>query len=221
MSKNELMPCPYEAGESMYGHHRLNVSTTLIDSVTFARLTCPCGFSSPERCAGDPDKAIQEAIEAHNTGMRRPIPSERGDYRDIVAKTDPEAQLLEALDVIRSKDSDENGEGDRQSWNFVHGRVSNALHALHAAPVGGGMTEALIEALTPSAETKAAYMGEFELTVKIHDNEDGEEEVQSITVPWTTIKKIMAAIRGRAASRLSPPDKGAAAPGLAEQGGRT
>lgn len=56
----------------------------------------------------------------------------------------------------------------------------------------------LIEALTPSAETKGAYIGEF--SFPIHDtDEDGEEVLRKITVPWTTVKEIMAAIRKRAA----------------------
>jgi len=56
----------------------------------------------------------------------------------------------------------------------------------------------LIEALTPSAETKAAYIGEFSFSIPDSD-EDGEEAMRSITVPWTTVKQIMAAIRKRAA----------------------
>lgn len=49
-------------------------------------------------------------------------------------------------------------------------------------------------ALTPSAGTKAAYMGEFEFGLC-----DGEYGSFTATVPWTTIKEIMAAIRDRAA----------------------
>lgn len=57
--------------------------------------------------------------------------------------------------------------------------------------------EALEEALTPSGDTKAAYMGEF--SVRLPDiGPDGEEYMRSINVPWTTIKAIMAAIRARA-----------------------
>ena len=56
----------------------------------------------------------------------------------------------------------------------------------------------LAEALTPSGYTKAAYSGEFSFT--IHDaDEDGDECMRTITVPWTTIKQIMAAIKARAA----------------------
>jgi hypothetical protein len=56
--------------------------------------------------------------------------------------------------------------------------------------------KALREALTPSEGTKAAYIGEFEFPVKAYD-EDGEEVTFPATVPWTTIKEIMAAILAR------------------------
>lgn len=45
----------------------------------------------------------------------------------------------------------------------------------------------LREALTPSLETKAAYVSRFE-------QQDPDDE----TVPWSTIKEIMAAILARA-----------------------
>jgi hypothetical protein len=57
--------------------------------------------------------------------------------------------------------------------------------------------KALREALTPSEGTKAAYIGEFEFPVKAYD-EDGEEVTFPASVPWTTIKEIMAAILARA-----------------------
>lgn len=53
------------------------------------------------------------------------------------------------------------------------------------------------EALTPSATTKAAYIGEFHFNIEDRD-EDGEECLRSITVPWTTVKDIMKAIAARA-----------------------
>ncbi|MEI4262822.1 hypothetical protein [Roseovarius sp. D0-M9] len=53
------------------------------------------------------------------------------------------------------------------------------------------------EALTPSAETKAAYMGEFTMPFPMVED-DGEEYVRMVNVPWTTIKKIMAEIKTRA-----------------------
>jgi hypothetical protein len=56
----------------------------------------------------------------------------------------------------------------------------------------------LRDALTPSAETKAAYIGEFHFGIRCQD-EDGNEVTRRIPVPWDTVKEIMAAIRARAA----------------------
>lgn len=57
--------------------------------------------------------------------------------------------------------------------------------------------EALTNATTPSAETKGAYIGEFSFVIQEMD-EDGEERPRKVTVPWTTVKEIMAAIRTEA-----------------------
>jgi len=54
----------------------------------------------------------------------------------------------------------------------------------------------LKEALTPSADTKAAYIGEFSFGVTLTAGD--EEDYRIIQVPWTTIKEIMAAISERA-----------------------
>lgn len=63
------------------------------------------------------------------------------------------------------------------------------------------VVEALLEALTPSADTKAAYIGVFGFRVELA-NAEGETYSHPFTVPWTTVKEIMSAIRNRA---LSPP----------------
>lgn len=57
--------------------------------------------------------------------------------------------------------------------------------------------KALEEALSPSAETKGAFMGEFSFPVEYTDR-DGDEISYEEMVPWTTIKKIMKAISHRA-----------------------
>lgn len=59
-----------------------------------------------------------------------------------------------------------------------------------------GQLLALRGALTPSTDTKVAYMGEFRMNVRLRL--DGDEELRTIYVPWTTIKEIMAAIRNLA-----------------------
>ena len=56
----------------------------------------------------------------------------------------------------------------------------------------------LREALTPSADTEAAYIGKFEMRVT-RSLPGGVTECRLITVPWGTIKEIMTAIRERAA----------------------
>jgi hypothetical protein len=53
----------------------------------------------------------------------------------------------------------------------------------------------LREALTPSGETKAAYMGEVEC--------DCPTETWRHYVPWTSVKAVMAMIRARAALKGS------------------
>lgn len=61
--------------------------------------------------------------------------------------------------------------------------------------------ERLREALTPSAETKAAYIGEFQFSfasMGVDENDEPYEYERTVTVPWTTIKDIMEAILERA-----------------------
>lgn len=61
-------------------------------------------------------------------------------------------------------------------------------------------------ALTPSADTKADYIGEFQFTVTMMELDESDEPYECqrmVTVPWTTIKEIMGAISGRAARRLT------------------
>jgi len=61
----------------------------------------------------------------------------------------------------------------------------------------------LVEALTPSGDTKAAYHGEFSFSVTSQFwndvTEEWETHAQNTLVPWTNVKEIMAAIRARAA----------------------
>jgi hypothetical protein len=54
----------------------------------------------------------------------------------------------------------------------------------------------LIAALTPSGETKVAYIGAFSFSAAVGKH-------TKVVVPWTTIKEIMKAIRTRAALEQS------------------
>lgn len=68
-----------------------------------------------------------------------------------------------------------------------------AENTKHAATIAR-----LREALTPSLATKIAYTDEFKIRVTFF-NEEGGEYHQLISIPWITIKEIMAAILNRAA----------------------
>ena len=59
------------------------------------------------------------------------------------------------------------------------------------------------EALEPSAATKYCYSGEFKQNITLRD-EDGEEYSYPVTIEWTTIKEIMAAINARALKGQQP-----------------
>lgn len=97
-------------------------------------------------------------------------------------------------------------DGRRGEWKLqltrpVEGHLydTQPLYA-HPSPDAGRLEELerLREALTPSAETKADYIGEFSFSFPSY-GPDGEEVTFTPNVPWTTIKEIMAAIRARAA----------------------
>lgn len=86
-------------------------------------------------------------------------------------------------------------------WEVMRFSVPAVRRMVAHMEAGSRRMEALEEALRPSGETKAAYIGEFSLTFPVaYTDEDGEpqEEQRRVNVPWTTIKEIMAAIRSRA-----------------------
>lgn len=97
------------------------------------------------------------------------------------------AELIHQLDDACPIVSDENGRTDYGLTDRIR-RATVYLAALHAD------NARLREALTPSGDTKAAYMGEFSWE---EESDDGRG-VATRTIPWTTIKEIMAAIRQRA-----------------------
>ena len=64
-----------------------------------------------------------------------------------------------------------------------------------------GQIDAYRAALTPSSETKAAYIGEVKFKQDYTD-ENGEEHIESILVPWTSMKEFMALVRGYAKAKM-------------------
>jgi hypothetical protein len=82
--------------------------------------------------------------------------------------------------------------------SFIPEEVRLKLAAL-TTPAPADTNAALIEALTPSGSTKAAYHGEFFFETEDGVSNAGIERFRKVYVPWDTVKQIMEAIRARAA----------------------
>lgn len=95
---------------------------------------------------------------------------------------DTHAAILAALEAVKKMSRD-----NRTRAETAERKLAEAVEA----------RDRVIEALTPSACTKVAYIGEFKFAIERTDK-DGDVYGDEITVPWTTVKKIMAAIRARA-----------------------
>jgi hypothetical protein len=108
------------------------------------------------------------------------------------------SEALKMATVLENIDLDDM----RSDHMTVLAAVENAAAMLlRLAAENAGQAERIAkleEALTPSGDTKAAYMGEFSFPPTMRDD-DGDEFDAKIPVPWTTIKEIMAAIKARAA----------------------
>jgi hypothetical protein len=90
-------------------------------------------------------------------------------------------------------------------WREASKHTALTAPAAKAPAVSSDAVREMREALTPSAETKAAYHGEFKFSVTVRDIDHDGDEFEShrdVLVPWTTIKEIMAAIAARAARAL-------------------
>lgn len=87
---------------------------------------------------------------------------------------------------------------ERIRWLSVKLAIANRDNATLTtrAETAEAEVKRLREALTPSLDTKAAYGGEFKMSVEL--STPREVEWRSLMIPWTTIKEIMAAIRDRA-----------------------
>lgn len=122
---------------------------------------------------------------------------------EVVARLKPSAVVdhVPGLAVSASRSAGDNELAERlNEWIDLNNALKSEALALIAA-----LTKRVGElegALTPSADTKADYIGEFNFPLAYTDD-DGNHATTSISVPWTTIKEIMAAIAARAARRLT------------------
>lgn len=80
--------------------------------------------------------------------------------------------------------------GDRMEDAVLLKQMDIAIHAW----VERCALDRMILALTPSSVTKAALIGEFTFSEERFDG-DGKPYSVNVTVPWTTTKEIMMAIR--------------------------
>lgn len=102
----------------------------------------------------------------------------------------------------RAADLIERVERERdEAWGQAHLGHSRAeaaearVTALEAEKAG------LVKAVTPSPETKAAYIGEFHFNWTVWDPTGEEQITHRVQVPWATIKQIMSAIRAQGGER--------------------
>ena len=125
-------------------------------------------------------------------------------------------QLREALTTEEQQAVSEELEALAQKWECSGRYSSNRVSAFYRAALASNTAidpvtverDKLFEALTPSGDTKATYLGEFKFNVEIENVDFEEDEDESdhnprtlmmpVYVPWTTIKDIMKAIRMRA-----------------------
>jgi hypothetical protein len=110
-----------------------------------------------------------------------------------------ELQLWIIDEIVRLRAENEKLTRSREGWE-AHAKTyaKNAEYWISRTESAEEERDRLRDALTPSAETKAAYIGEFHFVILDLD-EDENEVTRRIPVPWTTVKEIMAAIRARAA----------------------
>lgn len=122
------------------------------------------------------------------------------DLADLIDMANVGNGLMERIDQLTKC------EGPFKNWTpaddpceIVFDLVNAMDEAQDRATTAEARCRALNEALTPSADTKATYIGEVKFAVSTGFDEDGSEIWQDITVPWTTTKTIMAMILGHAA----------------------
>jgi hypothetical protein len=131
---------------------------------------------------------------------------ERAATKTALAEKDARIEALLAADEVRVRDISrltvERDEA-RAECEGLRAKLEKfvAAHALECKQRLAAEADKArsIEALTPSGNTKAAYIGEFHFDYTVWDPHGEDEITHRVSVPWGTIKEIMAAIRARAA----------------------
>jgi len=155
-------------------------------------------LAASERMTQSAQRVI-DRLEAENTAAEAAL---KGAV-DALEPTEEEFAIAIAAARTRARSASHEETQQRAASDYVRleeacnlmGRITDRERDARATAAEAALQRA-VEALTPSAETKAAYSGEFRFPVIDHD-EDGNELTGHMIVPWTTIKEIMAAIRAR------------------------
>lgn len=133
--------------------------------------------------------------------MHDPEPRNAAELSCVIAalRAELDAARQQVMAVERTLDAiDAAALGDVSGYLIAYAENTVLQHVKDAVAERDRTIAALREALTPSVETKREYSGEFSFSIDEVD-EDGNEYYRGLTVPWTTIKEIMAAIKARAA----------------------
>jgi hypothetical protein len=108
------------------------------------------------------------------------------DYQSAEAKIDG---LINQIRIEQDRTERFQAKADALAAELAESRSDNLAYVTRTE----ARIAALEAALTPSAETKAIYHGEFHFDITCKD-ELGGEYLRNCMVPWTTVKEIMAAI---------------------------
>ncbi|TPE45076.1 hypothetical protein [Amaricoccus solimangrovi] len=122
----------------------------------------------------DHDKERAEGAEAENKRMSR------------------------VLTAVRTVEAPQYSAEHAVGWEVFEAVVDRATAAEAEANRLRAENEQLLAALTPSAETKAAYIGEIKFITSV--GWDGVEYPFNVVVPWDSMKQFMALIRSRAST---------------------
>lgn len=170
--------------------------------------TFPVWAWQKERPATAPENAIALADFDQAQSL---IAGLRADNQDLLAAADADAFVNGNLqaEVKRLTEANNGLMAERESLietkreqierlELSRGAASKvALDAIAEKETTEARIKALEEALTPSGDTKAAYIGEFAFPL-VYTDDNGDSATTSVTVPWTAVKDIMAAITARA-----------------------
>lgn len=188
-------------GASTYNWRRSIVGELRALAVTLAAAPKPQG-DDLEPVADD----LVERLRAHE-GIGAAMAPTHGTGRYVCAIMDEAASALQSLKAERDAALEAEDEAKDCFWaiypewmEFTGGGISTEAARTKLAAENATLKReiaGLREALTPSGDTKAAYIGEFSFTVDF-TNEDGEDTYMRVDVPWITVKEIMAAILDRA-----------------------